>query len=152
MEPGSLDSLEPTNLEDERERQQHELLAISRVSAALSGLWDLDAILKVALDNVLNIRNDTVGGILLLDEQTQTLSYRVHRGLSAKYAQEMRLRLGEGIAGRVAESGKEILVEDISTDPRTAHIDLVTDESIRNPYFRASVDASRINVYHRSYP
>jgi predicted nucleotidyltransferase len=31
-------------------------------------------------------------------------------------------------------------------------IDLVTDESIRNPYFRASVDASRINVYHRSYP
>lgn len=29
-------------------------------------------------------------------------------------------------------------------------VDLVTAESIRNPYFRASVDASRVNVYHRS--
>lgn len=29
-------------------------------------------------------------------------------------------------------------------------VDLVTAESIRNPYFRESVDASRVNVYHRS--
>ena len=30
-------------------------------------------------------------------------------------------------------------------------VDLVTAESIRNPYFRADIDASRINVYQRSY-
>jgi len=123
--------LDTQNLEDERERQRHELIALSRVSAALSGLWDLDAILKVALDNVLNIRNDTIGGILLLDEQTQTLSYRVHHGLSTKYAKEMRTRLGEGIAGRVAESGKAILLEDISTDPRTVRPDLVNNEGLK---------------------
>ena len=38
-------------------RRQHELVALSRVSAALSGLRDLDAILSVALDNMLNIMN-----------------------------------------------------------------------------------------------
>ncbi|MFH1002625.1 MAG: GAF domain-containing sensor histidine kinase [Chloroflexota bacterium] len=113
------------------QRRYHELAALSRVSAALSGLWDLDAILKVALDNTLNIMNGAVGGILLLDEKTQTLSYRVYQGLSAKYAAEVRTRLGEGIAGRVAESGKSILLEDISVDPRTAHPDLVSDEGLR---------------------
>lgn len=44
-----------------------------------------------------------IGGILLLDKETQTLSYRVHRGLSARYVEEVHLGLGEGIAGRVAQ-------------------------------------------------
>jgi signal transduction histidine kinase len=108
-----------------------ELLALSRVSAAVSGLRDLDAVLNVALDSVLQIVNGTVGGILLMDEQTQTLSYRVYRGLSDKYAQEMRLKIGEGIAGRVAQSGKSVLLEDISTDQRATSPDLITTEGLK---------------------
>jgi len=132
MELVGSDGSESRNLEgDETKRQYHELIALSRVSAALSGLWDLDAILRVALDNVLNIMNGTIGGILLLDEQTQTLSYRVHQGLSTRYVEEMRLRLGEGIAGRVAESGKSILLEDISADTRVARPDLVSTEGLK---------------------
>jgi len=118
-------------LESQILRWYHELLALSRVSAALSDLWDLDATLRVALDNVLNIMNGTIGGILLLDEQTQMLSYRVHQGLSTRYVEEMRMSLGEGIAGRVAESGKSILLEDISADPRAAHPDLVSTEGLK---------------------
>jgi len=125
------DSSETQNQDSETERRYHELLALSRVSAALSGLWDLDAILRVALDNVLNIMNGTIGGILLVDEQTQTLSYRVHQGLSTTYVEEMRLGLGEGIAGRVAQSGKAVLLEDISADPRVAYPDLVSTEGLK---------------------
>jgi len=113
------------------QKQHHELVALSRVSAALSGLWDLDAILRVALDNMLNIMNGTIGGILLLDEQTQTLSYRVHQGLSARYVEEMHISLGEGIAGRVAKSGKSVLLEDISADPRAAKPDLISTEGLK---------------------
>jgi len=116
---------------NEGERQHHELLALSRISAALSGLWDLDAVLRVALDNVLDMMNGTIGGILLLDEQTQMLSYRVHQNLSDRYVEEMRIKLGEGITGRVAESGKSILLEDISTDPRVARPDLVSTEGLK---------------------
>ncbi len=123
--------METQHQEDVTERQHHELLALSRVSAALSGLWDLDAILRVALDNALNIMDGNFGGILLMDEETQTLSYRVHQGLSTKYVEEMRLRLGEGVAGRVAQSGKSVLLEDISTDPRAAYPDLVSSEGLR---------------------
>jgi len=115
----------------EGEAQHLELLALSRVSAALSGLGDLDAILRVALDSVLDIMNGTIGGILLLDEQSQRLSYRVHQGFSTRYVKEMRLNLGDGIAGRVAESGKSILLADISADPRVANPDLVNTEGLK---------------------
>ena len=108
-----------------------DLVALSRVSAAISSLRNLDAILEVALDNVLHIMNGTIGGILLLDEQTQTLSYRVYRGLSAEYAKEMHLKVGEGIAGKVAQSGRAILLEDISADPRTARPEWVRREGLK---------------------
>jgi signal transduction histidine kinase len=97
----------------------------------VSGLWDLDAILEVALDNVLGIMNGSIGGILLLDEETKTLHYRVYRGLSPKYAGEVRLNLGEGIAGRVAQSSKAILLEDITAEPLAAYPDLVQAEDLR---------------------
>ncbi len=110
---------------------QHEVLALSRISAALSGLWDLDAILGVGLDSALDIMNGTIGGILLLDEQTQTLTHSVHRGLGAEFVEKTRFNLGEGIIGSVAQSGKATLLEDISSDPRVAYPELVSAEGLK---------------------
>jgi signal transduction histidine kinase len=123
-----------TNLSDQggkTEKHHNDLVALSRVSAAISGLRELDTILRIGLDNVLNIMNGTVGGIMLLDEPSQTLSYRVYHGLSDKYAGEMRLKLGEGIAGKVAQSGRAVLLEDISSEPDAARIDLISSEGLR---------------------
>ena len=110
------DTHDLNTVEEEKKRRYHDLLTLSRVSAAVSGLQDLDAILGVALDNVLSIMDGTVGSILLLDEQSQTLSYRVHRGMSTEYVQRHKIALGEGIAGWVAQTGKAILREDIIKD------------------------------------
>ena len=131
MELDGANNLETQNPESKKERRYHELLVLSRVSAALSGLWDLDAILRVGLNNVLNIMNGAIGGILLLDEQSHTLSYRVHQGLSDEYLEEVHLSLGKGIAGEVAKSGKSVLLEDISADPRVANPDLIRTEGLR---------------------
>ena len=122
------------NLSDQgnkAEKHDNALVALSRVSAAISGLHDLDAILRIGLDNVLNIINGAVGGIMLVDEPSQTLFYRVYHGLSAKYAEEMRLRLGEGIAGKVAQSGRSVLLEDISSEPDAARLDLISLEGLK---------------------
>jgi signal transduction histidine kinase len=122
------------NLSDqgsEIEKYYHGLMALSRVSAAISGLHELDAILRIGLDNVLTIMNGTVGGIMLLDEPTQTLFYRVYHGLSAKYTEELRLKLGEGIAGKVAQSGRAVLLEDISSEPNALRTDLLSLEGLR---------------------
>jgi len=119
-------------LETQILRRHHQLLVLSRISDAVSGLRDLDTILKIALDNVLEVINGAIGGILLLDEQSKTLSYRVQHGLSAKYTKDSRISLGEGIAGRVAQTGEAILLEDISKDPRTIRLDLVTAEGLKS--------------------
>lgn len=117
--------------EKESEDRDNELMALSRISAAISGLWDLEAILKVGLNSVLEIMNGVIGGVMLLDEQTSTLSYFIYQGLSPKYGEEMRMRLGEGIAGKVAQNGRAILLEDISQEPSAAHPDLIKTEGLK---------------------
>ncbi len=118
-------------LEKEILRRHHHLDALSRISCAVSGLTNLDAILNTALDIVLQIFAGSVGGILLFDEQIQKLCYKVHRGLSAKYAGEMCITMNKGIAGKVAQTGEPILVEDISKDPDAARPDLITTEGLK---------------------
>jgi two-component system NarL family sensor kinase len=118
-------------LESQILRHHHRLLALGRISGAVAAQRDLNAALRIALDNVLEIINSSTGGILLLDEGTQTLRYRVHRGLSAKYAEEIQVVLGEGIAGRVAQTGEPMVLEDVSKDPRIAHPDLVSSEGLK---------------------
>ena len=118
-------------LETQILRRHHQLLALSHISGAVSGPRDLDAILRIALDNVLEIIDGAVGGILLLDNKTNTLHYRIQRGLYATDAEGMRLSLGEGIAGRVAQTGEPILLEDISKDPRIVRPDLVSAQGVK---------------------
>jgi signal transduction histidine kinase len=108
-----------------------DLVALSRVAAAISGFIDLEAILHVGLDTALAILDSAIGGIMLLDEDTETLSYRVYHGISDEYAQEMHLKLGEGVEGKVAENARSIMVEDISKEPGTAHPDIISKEGLK---------------------
>jgi len=118
-------------LENQILRRHHHLHALSRISSATCGLWDLDAVLNIALDTVLEIINAPTGGILLFHEQTQRLSYRVYRGLSAKYVEQMQMSPGEGIAGRVTQTGDPIVLEDVSREPGVVQPDLVSTEGLR---------------------
>ena len=112
-------------------RRHHHLHALSRISTATSGIRKLEGILNLCMDIALEAVNGEIGGILLLDEQTQKLYYRVYRGLSAKYTEDMKIAVGQGVAGRVAKAGEPILLEDISKDPRVAHPDLISTEGLK---------------------
>jgi signal transduction histidine kinase len=131
MGASKTDNSERHRPKGKTDRQLPEVLVLSRISAASSGLWDLDAILGVGLDSALDIMNGTIGEILLIDEQTQTLSHRVHRGLGKEFVEKLRISLGEGINGSVAQSGKAVLLEDISSDPRASHRDLIIAEGLK---------------------
>jgi len=118
-------------LESQILRRHHYLYALNLISGAVSALWDLDTILNMSLGIALEIVNGESGGILLLDSRGRNLSYRVHRGLSPKYAERVRVKVGEGIVGMVARNGEPVLMEDVSQDPRAVYRDLVSAEGLK---------------------
>jgi len=117
---------------EQRTRELSSLLSVSEVLSRLPDLSNLDTALGSALDKALQIIKVDIGGILLFDAEKEMLCYRVHRGFSEQYVQGVCCRLGEGIAGRVAQTGQAILVEDISVDSRAAHPNLISMEGLRS--------------------
>jgi signal transduction histidine kinase len=113
------DVTEARRLEEQIEEASKNLLALNVIASTVSQSMDLDTVLNAAFDKVLELMEGTTGGILLLDEESQTLSYRVYRGLSEEFVKTVAgLKLGEGITGRVAKQEKPIYVDDLSKDPR----------------------------------
>jgi len=125
------DVTESKELEKQILEANRHLLALNAIASTVSQSLSLDVILNSALDKVLELIEGEVGGILLLDEKSQTLSYRVHRGLSDQFVYGIAgLALGEGIAGQVAELGETLAVDDVSKDPRVSRRLVLAEEGL----------------------
>jgi Nif-specific regulatory protein len=98
-----------------------EVELLSDISKSLAESLDLEETLTSMLksfDTHLKLRR---GMITLLDPDTETINVRLAHGLSKKSQSMASYKVGEGIIGRVVQDGKEIIVPDISKDPRFLH-------------------------------
>ena len=120
-----------SKLEKRLLRYHHHIHALNHISQAISEIKDLDNILTICLETALDIVSGEIGGILLLDEKSSMLRYHVYRGFSAKRCEKMQMALGEGIAGKAAQTGKPILIEDVSKDCRVFLPDLALAEGLK---------------------
>ena len=75
-------------------------------------------LLRLVLQNTMGAVRATIGSIMMLNPERQTLKVVVSHGIPEDIASQTEVRLGEGIAGKVAAEGQPVLVEDIETDPR----------------------------------
>jgi len=60
------------------------------------------------------------GSLMILDESGQSLRIVASLGLNEQISRSFSIKIGEGIAGKVAASGAPIVVNDIETDSRVA--------------------------------
>jgi Nif-specific regulatory protein len=98
-----------------------EVRLLSDISKAFAESLDLEKTLKSILkllDTHLKLRRGT---ITLLDPETETINIKVAHALTKKSKDLGSYKIGEGVTGRVVQTGKEIVVPDISKDPRFLH-------------------------------
>ncbi len=126
------DVTESKELEKRILEANRRLRALNAIASTVSQSLSLDVILNSALEKALEVTEAQVGGILLLDNESRTLSYRAHHGLSEQFIQRTAgLALGEGIAGQVAERGETLVVDDVSNDPRVTRQPVLVEEGLK---------------------
>ncbi|RMG57791.1 MAG: GAF domain-containing protein, partial [Deltaproteobacteria bacterium] len=94
------------------------LKAIYEVSRVMDATSDLDTLLKVIIDQAVELLGATSGSVILVDRKTDTLHIRAARGLPEGVDEAVKLKLGEGITGWVAKEGRPVLVGDVTKDER----------------------------------
>lgn len=103
------------SLEIELEREREKVRALQEIGAALSSTLDLDELLNLVLERISQVIDAERATLYLLDEEAGEVWSKVAQGAQVK---EIRLKVGEGIAGWVAKTGKALNIEDAYKDPR----------------------------------
>jgi signal transduction histidine kinase len=111
----------------------NDVKALARLSSLVNSSLDLTEVLDNAMNYVEELMNAETSSIFEVDYERDELRFRLARGKWGSKAQEIRLAMGEGIAGRVAQEGKPILVPDVEQEKRfTPRVDAHTGFKTRS--------------------
>ena len=100
------------------DRTQREMEAVLRISRSLAGKLGLKDILAAALNTVGNLAGAEGASILLIDPQTEQMSFYIAEGPGGEAAKRVALPPGAGICGHVVRTGDALIVNDAQNDPR----------------------------------
>jgi len=102
-------------LQRELAREQAKTRALSDISAALGSTLDLDELLALVASRITEVIDAERSTIYLLSDDGEHLVSRVAEGQGRA---EIRLTVGEGLAGWVAKSGEMLNIKDAYQDVR----------------------------------
>jgi Nif-specific regulatory protein len=93
------------------------LATVLEISQTLSSALDLRTALMRVLEILEEQRGTVSGSITLLDEESGELNIEAATGMTWQVRHRSSYRLGEGITGRVVESGGPVIVPRVSQEP-----------------------------------
>lgn len=97
------------------QREAHVARALREIGAALAPSEELDDVLELLLAKTQELLESERATLYILDESTGELVSRIVVGGETR---SIRMRVGFGIAGLVAQTGKTLRVSDAYRDPR----------------------------------
>lgn len=91
--------------------------ALSKVANLItSGLY-LEELLKLIVHVTAEVMNSKICSLMLLDPQEKELVVRATQSVSEAYNKKPNIKLGEGVAGKVAQENKIVCVLDVQGRP-----------------------------------
>jgi PAS domain S-box-containing protein/putative nucleotidyltransferase with HDIG domain len=112
-----LDITELKHSEDRIRRQLEHLTALSAIDRVIAANFDLRLSLAEILVHVRIELGVDAADILIINSNSQVLEYGAESGFRSKAVRKVRLRLGEGYAGRVALERQLVEIKNLGNEP-----------------------------------
>ncbi len=97
------------------ETRVEKLTALLEVGKAMASERNLDRLLQLILTEVTKVMEADRSSLFLVDRERNELWSKIAQGLEVR---EIRIKIGMGISGYVAQTGKTVNIQDAYTDPR----------------------------------
>jgi diguanylate cyclase (GGDEF)-like protein len=107
-------------IEANRNRQSQELAIFHDVAKALTSSLELDSILQTIMEKMAEYFRPDTWSLLMIDHERDEMYFAIAVGTAAEALKNVRLKVGEGVAGYVAQNGERVIVPDVYSDPRFA--------------------------------
>ena len=101
---------------------------LDELNRVIASTLESDEVLRRVIEAAVEITGATSGSLLLIDPEDDTLSIRVAFGYTEDAIRNIRLRVGEGVTGWVAQNNTPLLVPDVTGEERYVNV----DEAIRS--------------------
>jgi diguanylate cyclase (GGDEF)-like protein len=99
-------------------REVSEVALFHELGKALTSSLQLDQVLRTIMEKIDEVLRPDTWSLLLMDEEKQELYFEIATGKGAEALKGVRIQMGQGIAGWVAQSGEVVVVPDTSQDSR----------------------------------
>lgn len=109
-------AIENARLFSETQKRLRYISALHHIDAAINASVDLRVTLNIILEHITKELGVDAAALLLANPYSQTLEYSASRGFRATLVEGMRLRLGEGLAGKAALQRQLISLADSGAD------------------------------------
>lgn len=102
----------------ELELKKLQFATFTEIGKAITSKLDLREVLNMVMEKISELLRPRNWSLLLLDEETGELRFEIVVGEGSEKIKDLRLKVGEGVAGWVAREMKPLLVPDVSKDAR----------------------------------
>jgi len=99
-------------------RGAEEVAVFHELGKALTSSLQLEQVLRTIMEKLDEFLHPDTWSLLLVDQAKQELYFELAIGKNAQPLKDMRIKIGEGIAGWVAQTQQAVIVADVSTDTR----------------------------------
>lgn len=102
----------------EQSHLERRLKLLLEVNASINSTIDTEALLRKIIEVGAIVMNTEASSLALLDPVSNELVFQLAEGTVGKMVETVRLPVGQGISGWVAQNGKHLIVNDVTNDPR----------------------------------
>jgi len=95
-----------------------DLLVFHQLARSLTSSFDLDTILRTILEQMERFIHAELWTLLMLDDVHGDLYYAIASGGGHEALKDLRVKVGEGVAGWVVEHGETLILPEAVRDPR----------------------------------
>jgi diguanylate cyclase (GGDEF)-like protein len=100
------------------QREAGEIAVFQELGKALTSSLQLDQVLRTIMEKIDEFLRPDNWSLLLLDEAKQELYFELAVGNASQALKDVRVKIGQGIAGWVAQHGEAVVVPDTAKDTR----------------------------------
>jgi len=115
---------------EERRRRERELAALFETAGDLTSIRDVEDVLRAIVQRGRNLVNSDAAYLMLVDEEVGDTYMRVSDGITTRVFSQIRLPLGGGLGGLVAQQACPYSAPHYLTDGRFDHHESV-DSAVR---------------------